>query len=462
MHWEWEAFYLSKVLFSPIGDTDPVRGGYDGAMLHIVRHFKPKKVYLYFTKKMSEIDCNTNVYERFIHKINPNCEVIKKHTDIEDASNFEYFVHDFEKIIDEIVTNNHGCEVLLNASSGTPQMKMNLCLLAVTSNITPTLIQVQSPKKGSNRDLSHEDDYTDNAFENNLDNLSDSENRCVLNPNILGFRKAKIKSQIKALIQNYDYRAATNILETEKNLFTQETGELIEHARLRTHDNYHAAIKIFNGRVEFDFLKNGLSSELCNVIEYLNIMGIKQKQGELADFILRINPFITKVAQIYINKSKVLKIEDISIRGMILKRDLIKKKSPELLSFLDMEFSKNNNKEEGSFKDNSEIGATNLLIILKYIVKKESFRPEIREIIVNTIDFLKDVLKTRNVLAHDISVTTENQLKNELGKESKYMLKDIIKLVKYLFTKEISSANLDIYDIINKRIIVEMDKSNLK
>lgn len=72
-------------------------------------------------------------------------------------------------------------------------MKMNLCLLAVTSNITPTLIQVQSPKKGSNRDLSHEDDYTDNAFENNLDNLSDSENRCVLNPNILGFRKAKIK-----------------------------------------------------------------------------------------------------------------------------------------------------------------------------------------------------------------------------------------------------------------------------
>lgn len=43
-------------------------------------------------------------------------------------------------------------------------------------------------------------------------------------------------------------------------------------------------------------------------------MGIKQKQGELADFILRINPFITKVAQIYINKSKVLKIEDISIR----------------------------------------------------------------------------------------------------------------------------------------------------
>ena len=42
------------------------------------------------------------------------------------------------------------------------------------------------------------------------------------------------------------------------------------------------------------------------------------------------------------------------------------------------------------------------------------------------------------------------------------MLKDIIKLVKYLFTKEISSANLDIYDIINKRIIVEMDKSNLK
>ncbi|TYQ18243.1 UNVERIFIED_CONTAM: CRISPR type III-A/MTUBE-associated protein Csm6 [Acetivibrio alkalicellulosi] len=450
---------MNKILFSPIGDTDPVRGGFDGAMLHIVRHFKPDIIYLYFTKKMSEIDYSTNVYQRFIHKINSDCRVIKKHTDIEDASNFEYFVHDFEEIINEIVNDYPDCELLINASSGTPQMKINLCLLAVTSSITPTLIQVQSPNKGSNRDVSHENDYSDSAFENNFDNLPNSENRCVINPNILGFRKAKIKSQVKALIENYDYRAASNILKPEKELFTKEIFLLLEHARLRIHDNYHSAIKLINKNSYFEFLKNKVSSELCDLIEYLSIMGIKQRQGELTDFILRINPFITKLSQIYINKSKILKLENITDRRMRLKRELIEKSSPDLMSFLDYEFSIKNSIEEGSFRDNSEIGATNLIILLKYVVKNSSFNKDAKESLLIILDFFKTVLRTRNELAHNILITTEEELKNDLGKDSKSIFNDIFKLVKFLFSKELSSVNFEIYNTINKRVIKKMDNS---
>ena len=30
-----------KILFTPAGDTDPVRGYHDGGMLHILRHYAP-------------------------------------------------------------------------------------------------------------------------------------------------------------------------------------------------------------------------------------------------------------------------------------------------------------------------------------------------------------------------------------------------------------------------------------
>lgn len=39
-----------KVLFSPIGNSDPWSNDRDGAMLHIVRHYKPDVVVLFLLK----------------------------------------------------------------------------------------------------------------------------------------------------------------------------------------------------------------------------------------------------------------------------------------------------------------------------------------------------------------------------------------------------------------------------
>ena len=52
---------MARILFSPIGDTDPVRYCYDGACLHIVRHYHPDKVVLFLTKAMSEKEKNISV-----------------------------------------------------------------------------------------------------------------------------------------------------------------------------------------------------------------------------------------------------------------------------------------------------------------------------------------------------------------------------------------------------------------
>lgn len=50
-----------KILFSPIGTTDPVRNCRDGACLHILRHYHPDKVVLYFTAEMEQRERNTHM-----------------------------------------------------------------------------------------------------------------------------------------------------------------------------------------------------------------------------------------------------------------------------------------------------------------------------------------------------------------------------------------------------------------
>lgn len=44
-----------KVLFSPIGNSDPWSNDRDGAMLHIVRHYQPDIVVLFLLKVSGKV-----------------------------------------------------------------------------------------------------------------------------------------------------------------------------------------------------------------------------------------------------------------------------------------------------------------------------------------------------------------------------------------------------------------------
>ena len=51
-----------KYLFSPIGNTDPIKYLYDGSMIHICRYYQPDVVYLYLSKEMMENHKKDNRY----------------------------------------------------------------------------------------------------------------------------------------------------------------------------------------------------------------------------------------------------------------------------------------------------------------------------------------------------------------------------------------------------------------
>ena len=69
------------VLFSPVGTTDPMginkEIATDGPMIRICRIYRPKKVYLFYSKEMAELkenDIASVGYDRYNHCLDRLCE----------------------------------------------------------------------------------------------------------------------------------------------------------------------------------------------------------------------------------------------------------------------------------------------------------------------------------------------------------------------------------------------------
>lgn len=60
-----------QVLLSFLGTTDPIRGERDGAMLHILRHYRPEVVCLLFTPEVRKLAEADERYERCFSTSSP-------------------------------------------------------------------------------------------------------------------------------------------------------------------------------------------------------------------------------------------------------------------------------------------------------------------------------------------------------------------------------------------------------
>ena len=171
---------MSLVLFSPIGNTDPIRDCYDGGCLHIVRHYHPEKVVLFFTKEMLEREERNNCYTRAIKHVAPDIEIEVIKSGIEAAHIYDEFI---EVLPDAIRSyESDGTELILNLSSGTPQIKTVMAIVAVEDGLRG--VQVESPNRGSNsasRPVQSDDDI-EAIIANNLDDEDGAECRCIEPP----------------------------------------------------------------------------------------------------------------------------------------------------------------------------------------------------------------------------------------------------------------------------------------
>lgn len=136
-----------RILFTPAGDTDPVRGFHDGAILHILRHYPTDKVILFLTKDMEEKEDEMHCYTRGIASVASEVLVEIFRSGITEPQKYEKLTA-IQDAFASAYDAHPEAEWLLNVSSGTPQIKTVMALLALDY---PRTKAIQVPSRKENR-----------------------------------------------------------------------------------------------------------------------------------------------------------------------------------------------------------------------------------------------------------------------------------------------------------------------
>lgn len=298
---------MNKVLFSPIGNTDPWRDYRDGAMLHIVRHHQPDKVVLFFTQSIWE----GNEYmpgrklfnwEEIIHHISRETTVDIKVEDIEYEHDFDSYKELFHEYITEIHNNDNEAQILLNVTSGTPQMESTLCLEYVTNPYNKQCIQVSTPApvNNINRAFAKIESVEEDLVKLNENEIS-APSRCKT-IDIISFREAMLRSQLKGLIDHYDYEAALNIISQQQAF---RNGELLERKLIELTD------QIKTHEVFPELKQKYKDKDLQKALFHYLLLNMRYERQDVAETLIRVKSIAEFIIRHYI---------DVNWRGLIIER----------------------------------------------------------------------------------------------------------------------------------------------
>lgn len=436
------------VLFSPIGRSDPIRGNHDGPFLHIIRNYRPKKAYIFLTKEMWEYNMLDNRYEKAAKSVMSDIEIIKiSAPEIENAHDFLTFDKYFREIFKRIEEENPNCELLINVTSGTPQIQASLYVLSTQSKMKTKLIQVATPAGRSNDSLPVTKDYDVHyEIENNIDGYEELEpdNRCieVVAQNV---RKIILEDTIISHIKAYDYNAAISVYEQATGLFPSELGIILKAAKYRLDlDSKNAEQSAKQINYDIYPLK---SSDIKNLYEFILYLKIKIKRNELAEFSRAISPCLTHLFTLYLNSVMKVDIKSKFCSKIGKDRYIVtySKISDEYKKYYDLDFN-------GNYRD-SEIFASSLLPLIKAWCELNN-RVEESKIAQMLRNFEE---KIRNPAAHNIVCVSESMFENEVGIKPRKALEMVQHLFEISSGNYRSSINWDSYDNMNEDIISIMN-----
>lgn len=425
-----------KILFTPAGDTDPVRGYHDGGMLHILRHYAPVgRVFVFLTKEMEDKEAESGCYTKGIQKVAPQCKIEFIRSGITEPHIYERLT-----VLQDVFREKYGQypdeEWLLNLSSGTPQMKSVMSLIGL-DHPQVKAIQVFSPAKGSNN-KSHPEktpEMLEMLYHFNDDDDPSSSNRCN-EPELSLLKKHSVKMQIISLVNNYEYEGALQLLKQNRSLFSDISEKLLKHAVHRRNLMWRDANKIISS-----YKGNPLISKAGDFEEFFRVMELRQRKKQLYEFIVKTTPICTKLATDYaisleqrtlfdLNAcSEIRRDEDGDVR-YVLKREKIGRYNNTLLEHLNHKY-----KRSGGFKD-SDLSISNMECICGWIIDFGISSNE-RDIEIKKIFARLSIVSEniRNKVAHKIVMNlTENIIREwSKGKER----------------SGIADAGLDSRDILN-------------
>ena len=429
-----------KILFSPIGMTDPIRFFKDGALLNITRHYKPDLIYLYMSKEVCELHHADNRYvyclEQLSVLLGKKYEIkIIERPELEDVQIFDSFLSEFREILNSIHSEYPDDEIILNVSSGTPAMKSSLQILSLTLDYPCVPIQVSTPQKSSNPHCNDEASLTpDERWELNESNDED-DNRCIESgsENLLTEFK---KQMVQKLILSYDYPAAYKMAENS-GVFSQKFKELLSAACSR--------LKLDYSKINTVFRKYGIQcpSEKEKIIndisEYLLLLKLKLYKNEYADFVRAITPVLVSLCSVYLKNQCAVDITQYTkeIKKNFEVWDLTKLQGTKILGILNCKY--------GSLKDESPVSSDSLIEII-YIMSNDA------DVKIAASNIRSVEVKIRNSAAHTIVSIKDEDIRSVSG----FTSKEIFDMIKKIFTASGYTFRENAYDRMNEIILSEM------
>ena len=64
---------MDDILFTCAGTSDPVRGNRDGGILHIMRYYHPKRVYLFLSQQIADLEAQDHRFEKTFQHMQEYC-----------------------------------------------------------------------------------------------------------------------------------------------------------------------------------------------------------------------------------------------------------------------------------------------------------------------------------------------------------------------------------------------------
>lgn len=278
------------ILFSPIGGTDPIANERDGSMLHICRKYKPDCVMLYLSKEIVERHHRDDRYCASLRRLaahegfSPEI-VVEERPELSEVQVYDFFFQEFRPLLLSLHSRFPEHQLILNIASGTPAMKSALYLLAAFLPFPVLPVQTATPVKAQNPRLEPHMEYdVDLYWECNLDN-EDHIDRCRegryenLNAQL---QKVNISAHLRA----YDYAAALAVAEPIRMLLSSRAVALLEAAKARVELNWRS----IKPEVKAELGLLGSNQRRIELAEYLLWLQMKQRRGDLADFLRGLTP----------------------------------------------------------------------------------------------------------------------------------------------------------------------------
>lgn len=444
-----------KILFSPIGGTDPIKYLRDGSMLHICRYYKPDIVYLYLSHEMMEYHRKDNRYMDAIKRLGAQLNHVFdvrliERDELVNVQQYDVFYQDFRNEIIKIEKEmEEGDELLLNMASGTPAMKSALLVISTFAEYRFKPIQVSTPKKSMNAEHEDRQEYDNELnWELNEDNQEDAGNRCteVKSLNLMKMIKMEI---IKKHIMAYDYAAALTVVSEIREDISEDAYDLIRIMDARVKLDHKTVSRLMAGK-EYDIYPVRESNKQ-KVFEYALVLQMKIKKQEYADFIRGITPLTVDLLEDILQKKCRIRLKDccIKTKDNVWKWDRNKLKCTGLADILENAYKN----VGGGFK----YGPVYSTHIAKIIEQKCSDAGLVQQI--NELVHIEGAV--RNIAAHEIVSVTDEWIRDRTRSEDRAGKRayEIFEELKYLMEEAgivVKKEGWQSYDRINQRIAREL------